>query len=260
MLQESKYLIVLTTIILMIMVMTLVIVYSMFIQKKTELLMSQQEKELEFEKELSESLSEMKEQTLRNIGLELHDNIGQKLSVVSLRSNQLSSKLPDKDQQDLKEIISVLRECIQDIRNLSKTLNINDLDNFNLLNYFTIECERFKKLEFIQFHVNNDLEDPLQINPRHALIIYRMIQETLNNVYKHSEAHQVWVDFWEDEPAYYFNIKDNGKGFDTQATSKGKGLNNLKERARMIQAKYDINSALNKGTTTQITYYKNATT
>ncbi len=229
----------------------------MFIQKKTELLISQQEKELEFEKELSESLNEMKEQTLKNIGLELHDNIGQKLSVVSLRTNQLSKKLDSYSQNELNDIVSLLRESIQDIRNLSKTLNISDLENFDLLNFLELEFERFKKLEYVNFYIQNEIHDPLFINPRHSLIIYRMIQETLNNVYKHSDASHVWVDLQEDSQSYYFHIKDDGVGFDTSLASTGKGLNNLKERARMIEADYEIESVINEGTTTHIKYNKN---
>ncbi len=253
--QESKLLIILTTIILLIMVLTLVIVYSMFIQKKTDLLISQQEKELAFEKELSESLNEMKEQTIKNIGLELHDNIGQKLSVVRLRSNQLIPKLESYKNQELSEISEILGECIQDIRNLSKTLNISDLKNFDLLYFMHLDFERFQKLEYITFDLEEKITEPiLEIKPKHSLIIYRMIQETLNNIYKHSDSHLVKATIIHSPSLFHFEIEDDGVGFDTTKKMDGKGIYNLKERALMINAEYQIQSAPNQGTKTLIKY------
>ncbi len=258
--EETKYIVIASTIVLLVMIVVLVFIYSYFIQKKTDFLIEQQEKELEFEKELSESLNEIKEQTLRNIGLELHDNIGQKLSVARLRTYQLNSKLCSDNKEELTEISELLRETIQDIRTLSKTLIVNELDEFDLNYYLLLEFERFKKLEHIIFDVKYLVDNNIfQIRPKHALIIFRMVQETLNNVYKHSHAKHVYAVVLEKPNHYFFSIKDDGVGFDIEAINFGKGLLNLKERAALINANYSIQSAPNEGCTTNIKYYKYVT-
>lgn len=260
--EASQYLIVLTTIILVLMVLTLVVIYIFFIRKKTELLIEQQDKELQFEKELSESLIEMKEQTLRHFGQELHDNIGQKLSVVRLRSNQVNSKLKNQLEDEnlnneMQDINLLLGECIQDMRNLAKTLIVNDIEEFDLKEMLELEIGKLKKLTFINLEVDNQLNGTeIIIDPKHSLIIFRIIQETLNNIYKHSKAKNINIQIHDDPYWYIFAIKDDGIGFDTDLQHKGRGLMNIKERAKMIQAQIKIKSVPQEGTQTLIKYSK----
>lgn len=253
--KESQSIIILSTIILLLMVFSLITLYIIFIRKKTELLITQRNKEIGFEKELSESLVEMKEQTLKHIGQELHDNIGQKLSVVRLRSNQLTTKLNEKEKDELNDVSLLLGECIQDIRNLSKTLIINDLDNFDLYEFLLLEFEKLKKIKIIHFHqINNLKNNSYAIHPKHSLIIFRMIQESVNNIYKHSKAKNITIQLDESSKYYIFIIQDDGIGFNPSEKFEGRGVSNIKERAKLIHAKYKLYSELGKGTQTIIKY------
>ncbi|HEX7869114.1 MAG TPA: histidine kinase, partial [Chryseobacterium sp.] len=130
---EENKLVIIFTVTLLIIVLTMIFVYVIFIQKKTTLLIAQKEKDMRFEKELATSQIEMKEQTLNYIGQELHDDLGQKLSVVRLRQNQLIAKMQDSEKEELVELNELLGECIQDIRDLSKTLITEQVIHFGLI-------------------------------------------------------------------------------------------------------------------------------
>ncbi|MGG1920253.1 histidine kinase [Chryseobacterium sp. NRRL B-14798] len=184
---EENNLVIIFTITLFIVVLTMVFIYAVFIRKKTTLLIEQKEKDLRFEKELATSQVEMKEQTLNYIGQELHDDLGQKLSVVRLRQNQLITKLRNSEKEDLIELNELLGECIQDIRNLSKTLITEQIIHFGLAESIEREVKRIKKLKLLKIEFITQKQD-IDISPKHGLILFRIIQESINNILKHSKA------------------------------------------------------------------------
>ncbi|RQO39369.1 histidine kinase [Chryseobacterium sp. KBW03] len=253
---EENNLVIIFTITLFIVVLTMIFIYAVFIKKKTTLLIEQKEKDLRFEKELATSQVEMKEQTLNYIGQELHDDLGQKLSVVRLRQNQLITKLKNTEKEDLIELNDLLGECIQDIRNLSKTLITEQIIHFGLAESIEREVQRIKKLKLLKIEFVTQKQD-IDISPKHGLILFRIIQESINNVLKHSKAKNVSIQMEDDCEKLHISISDNGKGFDTSNIQDGSGLKNMKLRAKLIHAELAIQSELNKGTQTLITYHKN---
>ncbi|GEJ44916.1 MULTISPECIES: sensor histidine kinase [unclassified Chryseobacterium] len=253
---EENNLVIIFTITLFIIVLTMIFIYAVFIKKKTTMLIEQKEKDLRFEKELATSQVEMKEQTLNYIGQELHDDLGQKLSVVRLRQNQLITKLKDSEKEDLIELNELLGECIQDIRNLSKTLITEQIIHFGLAESIEREVQRIRKLKLLKIEFITQKQD-IDITPKHGLILFRIIQESINNILKHSKAKNVSIQLEDDCEKLHISISDNGKGFDTNIIQDGSGLKNMELRARLIHAEFTIQSQLNKGTQTLITYHKN---
>ena len=253
---EENKLVVIFTITLLIIVLTMIFVYVIFIRKKTKLLIRQKEKDMNFEKELATSQVEMKEQTLNYIGQELHDDLGQKLSVVRLRQNQLINKLKNSDKEELSELSELLGECIQDIRNLSKTLITEQIIHFGLVESIEREVLRIKKLRLLKIEFNTKKHD-IDVTPKHGLIIFRIIQESINNILKHSKAKNVSIKLEDSQEILQIVISDNGKGFNTSAISDGSGLKNMELRAKLIHAEFTIQSKLEEGTKTSIIYYKN---
>lgn len=244
------------TVILLIIVLTMILVYVIFIRKKTNLLIEQKEKDLHFEKELATSQVEMKEQTLNYIGQELHDDLGQKLSVVRLRQNQLIPKLTNAEKEELSELNELLGECIQDVRNLSKTLITEQIIHFGLIESIEREIERIKKLRLLTIEFISQKHD-IDITPKHGLILFRIIQESINNILKHSRAKNVAIKLEDDHEVLQITITDNGKGFNTNIINDGSGLKNMELRAKLIHAEFSIQSKLEEGTKTIITYHKN---
>lgn len=253
--QQNSFIIVFT-ITLLIIVLTMIFVYLIFIRKKTKLLIEQKEKDLHFEKELATSQVEMKEQTLNYIGQELHDDLGQKLSVVRLRQNQLIPKLTNAEKEELSELNELLGECIQDVRNLSKTLITEQIIHFGLIESIEREIKRIKKLRLLTIEFISQKHD-IDITPKHGLILFRIIQESINNILKHSRAKNVAIKLEDDQDALQITITDNGKGFNTNIINDGSGLKNMELRAKLIHAEFSIQSKLEEGTKTIITYHKN---
>ncbi|STD11692.1 sensor histidine kinase [Chryseobacterium carnipullorum] len=212
-------------------------------------------KDMRFEKELATSQVEIKEQTLNYIGQELHDDVGQKLSVVRLRQNQLISKLKNSEKEELNELSELLGECIQDIRNLSKTLITEQIIHFGLTESIEREVKRIQKLKLLKIEFITQKQD-IDISPKHGLILFRIIQESINNILKHSRAKNVTIRVDDDQDTLRINISDNGKGFNTNQIQDGSGLKNMEVRAKLIHAEFSIQSELDKGTQTSITYYK----
>lgn len=234
----------------------MIFVYVIFIQKKTRLLIAQKEKDMRFEKELATSQIEMKEQTLNYIGQELHDDLGQKLSVVRLRQNQLIAKMKDSEKEELVELNELLGECIQDIRDLSKTLITEQVIHFGLIESLEREISKIQKLRLLKIELITQKHD-IDIMPKHGLILFRIIQESINNILKHSKAKNVSIKIEDDHEKLDILISDNGKGFNTNLKKDGSGLKNMELRAKIIHAEFSIQSEPDKGTQTSITYYKN---
>ncbi|REC54509.1 histidine kinase [Chryseobacterium piscium] len=253
---EEDKLVIIFTFTLLIIVLTMILVYVIFIQKKTRLLIAQKEKDMRFEKELATSQIEMKEQTLNYIGQELHDDLGQKLSVVRLRQNQLIAKMNDSEKEELVELNELLRECIQDIRNLSKTLITEQVIHFGLIESLEREINKIQKLRLLKIELITQKHD-IDIMPKHGLILFRIIQESINNILKHSRAKNVSIKIEDDHEKLDILISDNGKGFNINLKKDGSGLKNMELRAKIIHADFSIQSEPDKGTQTSITYYKN---
>lgn len=253
---EENKLVIIFTFTLLIIVLTMIFVYVIFIQKKTRLLIAQKEKDMRFEKELATSQIEMKEQTLNYIGQELHDDLGQKLSVVRLRQNQLIAKMKDSEKEELVELNELLGECIQDIRDLSKTLITEQVIHFGLIESLEREISKIQKLRLLKIELITQKHD-IDIMPKHGLILFRIIQESINNILKHSKAKNVSIKIEDDHEKLDILISDNGKGFNTNLKKDGSGLKNMELRAKIIHAEFSIQSEPDKGTQTSITYYKN---
>lgn len=253
--EEDRFVIIFT-VTLLIIVLTMIFVYVIFTRKKTTLLIEQKEKDMHFEKELATSQVEMKEQTLNYIGQELHDDLGQKLSVVRLRHNQLIAKLSNAEKEELIELNELLGECIQDIRNLSKTLITEQIIHFGLVESIEREIQRIQKLKLLKIELKTEKHD-IDITPKHGLILFRIIQESINNILKHSRAKNVLVELEDDHERLKITISDNGKGFNTNIIGDGSGLKNMALRAKLIQAEFSIQSKLEEGTKTSIIYLKN---
>ncbi|NGM74445.1 sensor histidine kinase [Sphingobacterium sp. SGL-16] len=253
---EENNLVIVSTATLLLVIFIMLFLYLIFLKKKTTLMLEQKEKDIWFEKELANTQVEIKEQTLNYIGQELHDDLGQKLSVVRLKHNQLLNKIEDAHHTELIELNELLGECIQDIRNLSKNLITEQIVHFGLIESIEHQVLRIEKLRLlhIDFSFNNHDVD---IPAKHSLILFRIIQESLNNILKHSKAKEVKITITEDPNTLNIEINDNGKGFQIDHAQDGSGLKNMELRAKLLGASFKVISIPNTGTTTKIVYKKN---
>lgn len=252
---QTDFLIILSTFIILLVVLMMVAIYSVFINKKSQLILAQKIKENIFEQELANSQVEIKEQTLNYIGQELHDDLGQKLSVARLMTNKMAFSDENERENIVEEINTLLGECIQDIRNLSKIFITKQIEHFGFIESLEREIFRIKRLQLMEvdYKINNH---DLEINSEHALILFRIIQECITNVIKHSKSKWIQLTVEDQKDLIKITVVDNGIGFVSKSKEDGSGLKNMISRAKIINANFTINSNDNYGTKVLIIYNK----
>ncbi|MBK9419174.1 MAG: sensor histidine kinase [Flavobacteriales bacterium] len=188
---------------------------------------------------------EMVQQTLTEVGRELHDNIGQLLTVVRMGLGKLTAQVPnDAPAQQVKEYLDT---TITEVRRLSRSLNVDRFADRALGDAITEECERVRRIGSVEVDLRITGTEPAFPADR-KLVLFRLFQEALNNVLKHAKATRVEVRLDHLDPTQLV-VRDNGVGFDPQATgAAGQGLVNMQRRATLIGARCSIDSTLGKGT------------
>lgn len=210
-----------------------------------------------FEQELIKTEYEVKEQTLQTIAADLHDNIGQLLSLTNATLSSINVKNQENTEQKVATALGFVNSSIKDLRQLAKLLQAESLIQQGLIQAIKQEVNWLEKsgrfeVEFIN-HFKNDF---LNLNKK-TLFVFRLLQETISNIIKHSEADKIIIEIGEDEKnQFYFKVSDNGKGIDLLSLpinkNQGLGINNMKKRVSIIGGHLDIISSPNKGTTIYI--------
>ncbi len=232
------------------------IVAMIFLSKRRQ---ERQEQEMErvkdmYEKETLRSQLEIQENTLKTISQELHDNIGQMLSVVKLTMSALPLEKEHPASELVKHSQQVLNKAIFDLSDLTKSLHTDRITDVGLADSIEFELLSVKNAGLLQsnFSVTGKEE---QLPEQKSIFLFRMFQEILNNILKHAKATQVVVGLTY-LPGHNFvmKVEDNGKGFNVEekkqsaSSSKGVGLKSIFNRAKLIGADLNIDSEPGKGT------------
>ncbi|WP_341226184.1 ATP-binding protein [uncultured Arcticibacterium sp.] len=216
----------------------------------------------QFQEEILTAKNEVQENTMKHIARELHDNIGQLLSLVKIQLNTIDEENPGiKRVGDSKEFLG---KALKDLRALSKTLNSDNVLNAGLIKAIAFELDRVRRTEVYEVNFRNDIEQ-LGVNPKIEIIVFRIFQEVIQNIFKHSGAKNINVSLQELPEVYTLEVLDDGSGFDVQVKSNqksfnsGSGLSNLAHRAELISGDFEIESAIGKGTKVKLTIPKTTT-
>ena len=221
------------TITLLVLVMIIIALFAIFQDRKNKYLLA----EKKFEEEISKSQMEITEQALKNISWELHDNVGQLLSIAKMQLNILQGKLDEKHRNDLDQASELVGESLTEIRLLSRTLNPENILSMGLVQAIRTELERFNKLKFVKSEliIEGDAKD---VEQRDEIIIFRILQEFFTNVIKHSKADFLKVKLDYLSNSLNITAADDGVGFDPNEVVHGSGLMNMKSRAHLIGATF----------------------
>lgn len=216
-----------------------------------------------YQRELLQSQLEIQNQTLQQISHDLHDNIGQLLTVVIMQLNALeddmlanAGKHPDLPHQ-VQQTRELVRHIISEIRIMSKTLDPNTVRRFGLLPTLALELDRIKRAGRVQAHLLTTGE-PYRLGEQTETVLLRITQESLNNALKYAQARNLHIltDYKAD--AFLLTIVDDGRGFDVAEamnrtlSEAGSGLGNLHRRATMLGGNCQIQSAPGAGTRVEI--------
>ncbi len=210
-----------------------------------------------FERELLNSQLEMQENTMKQIGEELHDNIKQQLLVVSMSLGFLPVEPDDPSYETIKESKTEINNVIKDIAQLSHSLHTDRIFQVGLLESIDLEVERLRRIKTLK--VNYLCKAKYNyFDGQTNTFIFRIMQEILQNVLKHAKATELNIDVYEqDVTLFVIRIQDNGIGFDVnsnegQSKTGGIGLTNMQNRADLINADIKIESEKGKGTTVSL--------
>ena len=208
-----------------------------------------QEMESQFSQTLLQSQIEIQEQTLQHISRELHDNLGHIASIIKINLNTLKLDDLNKAIAKIEDTKDLTRQLIVDIKSLSVSLNSDRIAKTGLVKALQTEVERLNKTNLFTATFTQTGPVP-EIENDKAIILYRMAQEVLNNMVKHSDAKRIEVNLNSKDNLFILAFSDDGKGFDVeqQLKSGGSGLTNLQKRAGLINAQLTIQSKPGNGT------------
>lgn len=203
--------------------------------------------ELDHQTNLLESQVEIQENTFQHISREIHDNISLTLTLAKLQLNTLIE-----NQNSSKTVISsvdLITKSINDLNSLSKALNSDIIKTQGLIVALENEIERIQLVGLftIALRVKGS---PVFMTAEKELIIFRIVQESFNNILKHSNAKIVKITMHYTHSVINIRIIDDGKGFEYPIAENhnGAGLNNITNRAKVLHGQADINSYPGKGT------------
>ena len=198
------------------------------------------------QKEITEAVFEAQEKEKKAIGRELHDNVNQLLTSARLYLG-LSRGSENEVNEYLDKSEGLITTAITEIRLLSHSLIPPSLAISNLKGALVDISTDFITTSSINVILKITALKEEGISAEMKLAIYRIIQEQFNNILKYSKASLVWLTISNKKGVILLKIKDNGIGFDTNLTSKGVGLLNIKSRAALFNGKMEIISSPGKG-------------
>lgn len=207
----------------------------------------------EHQQELLSTQLEMQTQTMQQIGREIHDNVGQKLTLASLYIQQLAYENKAPQVKDTIENVSnIINESLHELRQLSKSLTDDRIDNNSIIELLKKECDKVNELKKCAVHFQTS-QSQLSVSYQSKSIILRVVQEFLQNSIKHAGCSSITVFLDADPSRLFLNLQDNGSGFDlSSANGKGIGLANMRKRTEMIGGNFLLESSIGKGTALRI--------
>lgn len=239
-----------------------IVIFIFFYQKRhISYLREKQMLQNAFEQEILRSQLEIQEKTLKNISGEIHDNIGQVLSFVKLNLNTVNGQHPDVVLEKVHDSKELVAKVIKDLRALSHCLDADQVKHVGLLRAIETEMGLLQKAG-----IGNTLQvegQPYRLDAQKELLLFRIVQEAMNNTIKHAKASAIRVCMHFDPLQLLIVVNDDGQGFDWPSWQQdrnhpgGLGIRNMQNRARLIGADFQINSSLQSGTTVSIKFSMN---
>lgn len=215
-----------------------------------------EEMRVRFSEQLLASKVEIQEHTLQHVSRELHDNLGQMASLIKINLNTVQLKNAEAAEAKLANTKELVKQLITDLKLLSVSLSTDKINKLGLLRALKLEEEKIQKIGLFEVKLIHPESMPI-IDGEKEIIIYRMVQEILNNTIKHSQAKKIAILANYNKNNFELSISDDGVGFEVEklmadSNEMGNGLINLKSRAKVINADFNVQSTPGKGTTSTI--------
>ena len=245
------FIIICTLLILLLFTFIAVIVYR-YQQKQNAYYKNLEELKAIHENAMLQSQLEIQEQTFQNISREIHDNIGQKLTLAKLHLNTLDFSNENKLSLQVNDSVKIIGEAINDLSDISRSMSSEIILGNGLIKALEFEVSQLKNpgLYNIKLSVTGDV---VFLEESKELVLFRITQEALHNIIKHAGASVIEIGVHYNRHSMSIEIVDNGKGFETEQKSKnGTGLINMVKRANLLKGKCIIDSETDIGTKIKI--------
>ncbi|MEI7586672.1 ATP-binding protein [Runella sp.] len=243
---------------ILVLLLLLFIVSFFFIFQKRQIQNHQEKASLhaQHRQEILQVQLEIQNQTLQHISGELHDNIGQLLTLVRLKLNMLEVEETITPGQ-IEEVNEIVEKTIHELRGLSKSLDGDFVENFGLVDNLTHLLQRISSTGKHQTDIFIEGET-YRLAGQKEIVLFRVVQEILSNILKHAKANYIKVSLQFTPTHFNLTVLDDGKGFDYEGvlgremSQSGAGLRNIQRRTEMLGGTCTFQTAPNEGTTVHI--------
>jgi two-component system sensor histidine kinase UhpB len=203
---------------------------------------------------LNQALIAAREDEASRIARELHDDVGQRLAIVSIMLGRLRRGATDEAAQAVFTHLQEQASSIgRSLRQISHRLHPAELEHVGLSHSIQLKCEEIRDATGLDVHLRNG-DDTRSVPPDVALCVYRVAQEALNNVVRHSGARRVDLSLHCRAEGLLLEVADDGRGFASTAPARrGLGLRSAAERVRAVGGDLSVNSSPGAGTTVRVT-------
>mgnify|MGYP000925301538 CR=1 FL=1 len=249
--QESQQIVVFViSISFLILLLAGLIAFMIFRYQNKQLIYSKALSDLQtiHEKSILQAQLEIQEQTFAHISREIHDNIGQKLTLAKLYLNTLEPAGQNRQERVIDDTVQIIGEVIADLSDLSRTMGSEIIQQCGLIKAIEYEIGLLNKAGIYQLKLTITGE-PVFLDANKELVLFRIVQESLNNIVKHADAVNIHIMLHYLPDELRLRVSDDGKGFDSSASlERGNGLQNMTRRAQLLQGSCIVESAAGKGT------------
>jgi two-component system sensor histidine kinase UhpB len=192
------------------------------------------------------------ERERRRIAQALHDEAGQTLTAVALQVERAATHGPESERQRMSELARELHNTLDEIRRIARELRPEALDDLGLVNALIALSSRLARQGSLQ--IERRLADDIPDLPEDVeLVIYRVAQEALTNVLRHSEADRCLLELTNSSGRVTLSVRDNGRGLPAQLDGDTIGIEGMRERALLVGGRLQINSRPAGGTEVTLT-------
>lgn len=251
--EVKNFILTLTTSSLIVLGVTIILVLILIRQKRNSEKHAMEKAIMQntFTQEILKTQLETQEATFHQISEELHDNVGQLLSTTKMLIGITERNLPE-TPDSLKTASETLSKAIQDLRSLSKSLSNEWLHQFNIIENLQAELDRLKAARQINVSLTANIHI-LPLEPQEQVMLFRVMQEALQNSIKHAHASAIQVAIEVRGDVIYLCLSDNGLGFNTNDSNKnGVGIMNMKHRIKLLNGSIDWFTEEGHGTKVEI--------
>jgi len=230
--------------------MFIILLATLYSRKQQKNRQEKNQMQTQFHHALLQTQLEIQEQTLKTISEEIHDNIGQILSLAKLNLNTFPDNLDTEVQTKVNDTKQLVSKAINDLRDLSRSMHGDKINELGLEAAVTNELKIIQNTGQFQTQVSSTGKQ-YKLEPQKQMVVFRMVQESLNNAIKHSKAKKIIVKFLYGPGRFGLTISDDGIGFNAaglQSSETGIGLKSMQNRAALIGARFSVYSTHETGT------------